>query len=627
MILQGSQRRRGRSQTSLARISALLALVGLLQSNVSSSRAFHVSAFVSSPSRGHGSTFCRFISLPTPSISLSTSCVETSALQSWAVLALQGRTCTSQATRTRLYDGSRVQSEVEYSSTETMSNGDHESHATNGRSAPSFRSASDGASIGVSVIRMSANGSHNGHTDSVHSTAVNGVNGGHNGKTVPSLTFPDSMKEIPMPTENGGFSHTTASRAKISAANKGKTPWNKGQSRSPEVKARIAAGVRAKNRERFLQSLIDMGVTEEEYEADKKKEASEKELERQARRTEKGGYRPTEETKQKISQIIKEKYKRGEVKARTVDPNKVRRNFTHSTETRARISASLRERWATDVDYREKMRNATHHAAASTGVRQRISDSLKKKWEDPAFRQEMMDKRLNSTGSGPRKRVVYDEEHRRRISEAMKSKWLEPEYRQRTMSAIAKRQDARERLPPKLKDPKPKQPRVKPRPSPVMVVKPLVPKVPKRSRMDGTSSHGTNSGDMDHDSDDYVAGVGQGSRASNPKNPQTKAATKRPRRDHDEDGFLGEATTFAMKAKTVPSKGTKKVSNAEKEESKKKEPDGSVNRLKEERRDLFDLLYGDDDEADDGGSAPPKRHFQLGDENLDTFDPYGLDDY
>ena len=36
-----------------------------------------------------------------------------------------------------------------------------------------------------------------------------------------------------------GRPHTAESRAKISAANKGKTPWNKGLGHSEETKARI----------------------------------------------------------------------------------------------------------------------------------------------------------------------------------------------------------------------------------------------------------------------------------------------------------------------------------------------------------------------------------------------------
>ena len=41
-----------------------------------------------------------------------------------------------------------------------------------------------------------------------------------------------------------GFPHTEESKAKISAANKGKTPWNAGKKHSEETKRRIAEKTR-----------------------------------------------------------------------------------------------------------------------------------------------------------------------------------------------------------------------------------------------------------------------------------------------------------------------------------------------------------------------------------------------
>eukprot|EP00741_Cyanophora_paradoxa_P016310 tig00020911_g15748.t2 len=46
-------------------------------------------------------------------------------------------------------------------------------------------------------------------------------------------------------TVNNGFPHTDESKAKISAANKGKTPWNKGRKHSEETKRKIAEATRA----------------------------------------------------------------------------------------------------------------------------------------------------------------------------------------------------------------------------------------------------------------------------------------------------------------------------------------------------------------------------------------------
>lgn len=151
--------------------------------------------------------------------------------------------------------------------------------------------------------------------------------------------------DIPMPTDAGGYTHTKASKAKISAANKGKTPWNKGKARSEEVKARIAEGVRRKNRERFLLKLQEMGLTEEEYEQKKKEDRRKKDAERKARKTQNGGYRLTEETKQKISKVLKDKHAKGEVKKREYN-GPFRKGFKHSEETKRKIRESLKKKWA-----------------------------------------------------------------------------------------------------------------------------------------------------------------------------------------------------------------------------------------------------------------------------------------
>ena len=208
-------------------------------------------------------------------------------------------------------------------------------------------------------------------------------------------------EDVPKPTANGGFSHTKASRAKISAANKGNTPWNKGKQRSEEVKARIAAGVRARNRQRFLDRLKDMGMTEEEYNQQKQEEERQKRADREARRTEKGGYRPTEETKQKISRILKEKYsdpefcKQQQAKRRAAStilgpngeriPKPVRSGFTHSEETKRKISEALRKRWANDDAYRQNMRIKCKAANSRPETKQRISQALRKRWQEPEF--------------------------------------------------------------------------------------------------------------------------------------------------------------------------------------------------------------------------------------------------
>ncbi|KAL3944621.1 MAG: hypothetical protein SGBAC_001281 [Bacillariaceae sp.] len=427
------------------------------------------------------------------------------------------------------------------------------------------------------IARISTNSQSISHNGS-NTTTVNGSNGVSAATDAPPRI---QLEDVPQPTANGGFSHTAASRAKIGAANKGKEPWNKGKARSEEVKARIAAGVRAKNRERFLQKLKDQGITEEEYNAQEAAKKAKKEAEKKARQTAKGGYRPTEATKKKISKILKEKHARGEIKRRTVDPSKVRRGFTHTEETRAKISASLKERWATDPEYREKMKSMSKKSSSSEETRRRISATLKKKWQDPEFRAEMMAKMaLGGGATGHR----HDEEHRKKISDAMKKRWQDEKYRSKLMDSIGKRKGPPKRTIGKEKKGATKGSGVSR--DQMMTVKPL------------------------------VAG---------------EEAPRKKKRARKKRIVFAESDEDAIQARQPKLKATKKVA-AKKNERKKKEPDGSVNRLREESRDLFDLLYGDEDAFDDvdEASKPIERKpafFDFGDEDLDAFDPYGLEDY
>lgn len=62
-------------------------------------------------------------------------------------------------------------------------------------------------------------------------------------------------------TTAGGRPHTASSKAKISAANKGKVPWNKGGSHSEETRRKIAEGARRnalKRKEATAQSLVSL---------------------------------------------------------------------------------------------------------------------------------------------------------------------------------------------------------------------------------------------------------------------------------------------------------------------------------------------------------------------------------
>lgn len=95
-------------------------------------------------------------------------------------------------------------------------------------------------------------------------------------KKRPIIEDCDDDDEDLLPTElrktvAGGYAHTNKSKIKISKANRGNVPWNKGKERSALQRAKIAAGVRARNREALLKKLAVLGLTEEEYEVKQKK--------------------------------------------------------------------------------------------------------------------------------------------------------------------------------------------------------------------------------------------------------------------------------------------------------------------------------------------------------------------
>jgi NUMOD3 motif len=534
----------------------------------------------------------------------------------------------------------------------------------------------------------------------------------------------DGDDDIPRLTENGGYSHTQASRAKISAANKGKVPWNKGVNRTDEVKARIAAGVRAKNRERHLQKLQEIGITEEEYEEQKRKERSAKEAERRARRTENGGYRPTDETKRKISEILKQKFAAGEIKPRPISPVHIRRGFKHSEETRQKISESLRKRWSSDPAYRARMVDVSNRVNTKEEVRQKISESLRNKWQtDDTFRNDMMSKiaarkrRVLNADTGTVEIVHHDAEHRAKISAAMKAKWQDKEYRERNLQSLVSRRTAPDegsddiaiakstnRLPivpltPKnasvLKSAKSTQ-ETMPRQTfettvkqkvPIskntalitsnnkkevskaqisknrsvkldtdnadeaVLVRPVQPLTTPHKKVKKTGMQGTTSEKSRPDEDttrhenriNSLNGgdkIGSHTQMVTPKSVVVKSDTSMDEND----------TEWNIKAETATTKkGAKSASPAA--------SNGNVELLKAERRDLYDLLYGDDDDSDDGtignftedddtsstahihddydestltGSTTPTLasiFARLEDDNLDTFDPYGLDDF
>ena len=508
----------------------------------------------------------------------------------------------------------------------------------------------EGGGIGVESASIDGAGAEEASSaGAIDGTAPSGDDAGAAaaGTTAEAAEGDDDVSALDMslPTVNGGYSHTTMSKAKISAANKGKVPWNKGKGRSEEVKKRIADGVRRKNRERFLAKLADIGMTEEEYEADKKEERRKKDAERRARKTEKGGYTPTKETRNKISKILKEKWANGEVKKRAPSTGARRVGFKHTEETKQKIRDSLRKRWATDPEYRAKKEAAAKKQNSSKDARQRIAETLRQKWQDPEFRAYMMEKMATRKKSSP----VIDEEQRRKISLAMKMKWQDGEYRAKAVDGMRKKAEEMGQRPPRKKSsgqPKKEEIQRVEVADGIFAVSPVAPKKMRRSRSTKVR-------------------VSADGMAFPKKRKKRKKKTV-----VDADDIDGSGSLLAAKPLSAP------MSTAEEDDGHdipENEGDGSLSRLRRERRDLYDLLYGDADDEDTAfateaalydkrtdserrttdnqsvttekpqkknapvrdptmsSSATPFSQWdvedEFDDENLDNFDPYGLDDH
>jgi len=204
--------------------------------------------------------------------------------------------------------------------------------------------------------------------------------------------------------------HTKESRAKISAANKGKRPWNAGIQHSEETKRKISERTRSAILKKKIAAAAAAGLSLVEYEAQK---AEEKRARAASKR--KGGL--TDEGRKKISDSLK---------ARWADPG-YRAAYSaamvgkrrHSEETRARISAAIKEKW-NDDEYRAKI-----SLAPSAETRSRISATLKAKWEDPEFRAYMMNRTFERT-----------DEWRQAISRGVKARWQDPSYQTKVRTRI-----------------------------------------------------------------------------------------------------------------------------------------------------------------------------------------------
>lgn len=209
---------------------------------------------------------------------------------------------------------------------------------------------------------------------------------------------------------NIGRPHTDSSRAKISAANKGKVPWNVGKSHSEETRNKIAEKTREAMQQKKIAKLAALGMTMEDYDLQRVQKRKEKK-----RSAVKGGL--TDEGRKRISESVKERWKNPEFRAKYSSSQRGARN--HSEATRARISEAITLKWQ-QQEYRDKVKSKP-----SDEVRARISETLKSKWKEEEFRNKMMSLQFPRT-----------EAWRIKLSESIKTKWLDPEYRASVESGI-----------------------------------------------------------------------------------------------------------------------------------------------------------------------------------------------
>ena len=243
-------------------------------------------------------------------------------------------------------------------------------------------------------------------------------------------------------------------------------------------------------------------------------------------------------------------------------------------------------------------------------VREKISNTLKKKWQDPEFREKMLKSMKKRTISASTSLT-----QRQRISEAIKKKWQDEEYRQRAMKGM---EESRGKRAPAKRKPAKKTTRSKKveKKDTVVAVEP-VKKVKRRVTRSKTQ---TNS-------------------ITNKKTVVKKKTRKKKIKKKVPKPNVSVAEQISKKKiKVIP-----------KPKKKEKKSDGDIDQMREERRDLYDLLYGDETSSrvdngmsvingsdeflanDDEGERlltkkPLSLAFLADDEDLDEFDPYGLED-
>ena len=166
-----------------------------------------------------------------------------------------------------------------------------------------------------------------------------------------SSSMAEATRDAAPVTAAGGHPHTAESRAKISAANKGKVPWNQGKKHSEETRRRIAEGTRRAierkaelarvERERLRREEPEVWaqlVAEAAAKAVAKAEKMEVLRERKNGAAEKAAAK-AERAARRADGTSKPRVRRA--RASTL-PGGGRVNFTFTEESKAKISASLK---------------------------------------------------------------------------------------------------------------------------------------------------------------------------------------------------------------------------------------------------------------------------------------------
>lgn len=229
------------------------------------------------------------------------------------------------------------------------------------------------------------------------------------------------------PKTAGGRLHTEESRAKISAANKGRVPWNVGKQHSEETRRRIAEGTRKamqrKAQERMRERERLRAEEPETYAALLAKEVASDAMKKAAaalkvKQKNEQRRRQAAERRQLKPEIFRGGAPTVAVRQRAV-ASCGRANFTFTAESRAKISESLRKRWQ-DPEYRARRANLT----VRPETRLKLSTAMKAKWLDGQYRS-----RVTVNGS-------HSAERRAKIAASIRAKWEDPEYRKKATQGI-----------------------------------------------------------------------------------------------------------------------------------------------------------------------------------------------